>query len=550
MPQSPQENGPAGSRSHTDSGGGHPCPPLENGRAESRSRTGPEHGFTNAIVHAFLHSNLSLVLILLAAAVGVAALMITPREEDPQIVVPLADVFVDFPGHSAREVEQLVAGPLEKLLYQIDGVEYVYSMSREGQAVITVRFYVGEDRERSLVKIRKRIDENLDAVPPGVTGWVVKPVEIDDVPIVTLTLRSGRSDGYTLRRVAEEVAERLAAIGNVSRAYVVGGEPRIAHVRLSADRMSAYHVSPLELQRAIAGANVTRTAGDFASRDELIRVETGEAFASSAELKDLVVGVFDERPVFLKDVATVVDGPEEVTSYVRHGWGPGRGFESHEGSAGSLIGPPGNDANTVGTGAPPGDQAEPAVTIAIAKKKGTNAVWVARDVLAACESLKRDVIPDDVEVVITRNSGLTADEKVNELIEALAVAILLVIAVLTLGLGWREALIVAVAVPVVFGLTLTVNLLFGFTINRVTLFALILSLGLLVDDPIVDVENISRHFGIRRRATRSIVQEAVAEIRPPLITATLAVIVSFLPMSFITSMMGPYMRPMALNVPV
>ena len=217
-----------------------------------------EHHFTNSIVKKFLYSKLSLILILLATLVGVAALVLTPREEDPQIVVPLADVYVNFPGHSAAEVEQLVSTPLEKILYQIDGVEYVYSMSKENQAIITVRYYVGEDRERSLVKLYKKIDENLDIVPPGVTGWVVKPVEIDDVPIVTLTLTGGQ-DEMTLRRVAEEVTERLSAVKNVSRAYVVGGRPRVVNVYLSTDAMAGYDVSPLEVQRAIEGANVTKS---------------------------------------------------------------------------------------------------------------------------------------------------------------------------------------------------------------------------------------------------------------------------------------------------
>jgi multidrug efflux pump subunit AcrB len=541
---------------------------------------GHEHGLTNRVVKIFLQSNLSLILILLATVAGLAALGLTPREEDPQIVVPLADVYVSFPGHSAAEVEQLVATPLEKILYQIDGVEYVYSMSRENQAIITVRYYVGEDRERSLVKLYKKIDENLDIVPPGVSGWVVKPVEIDDVPIVTLTLASRTADDMTLRRVAEEVTHRLAGVQEVSRAYVVGGRPRVVQVLMDPDRMAAYHVSPLELQRAIQGANVRQTAGDFRRMDEVIRVEAGEPFASGRQLRDLVVGVFDGRPVFLKDVAGVEDGPEEVASYVRHGWGPARGFTKHEYFPSTLLGEskesgkvnsplplgegPGvrvsavaaeNRATPVATALTPTlSQWErgpaPAVTIAIAKKKGTNAVWVANAVLRQAEQMRGSIVPDDMDLVVTRNYGLTANEKVNELVEGLAVAIVIVVALLTLGLGWREALIVAVAVPVVFGLTLAVNLLLGYTINRVTLFALILSLGLLVDDPIVDVENIVRHFVLRKKASRRIVLEAVAEIRPPLITATLAVIVSFLPMFFITGMMGPYMRPMALNVPV
>jgi multidrug efflux pump subunit AcrB len=503
------------------------------------------HTFTDAVVRVFLRSNLSLILILLASVLGVAALVVTPREEDPQIIVPLADVFVSFPGYSAAEVERLVATPLEKLLYQIDGVEYVYSMSREGQAIITVRYYVGEDRERSLVKLYKRIDENIDLAPPGVTGWVVKPVEIDDVPIVTLTLTSATADEYALRRVGEEVVERLAGVKDISRAYVVGGRPRSVSVYLDPDRMRAYSIAPLDVQRAIQGANVTLTSGEFTRDDELIRVEAGVALAGADELRDLVVGVFGDRPVYLKDVAAVTDGPAESVSYVRHGWGPARGFDQEQGFTGTLVGPAAPVPAETAAG-----PSQPGVTLALAKQKGTNAVWVARSILAATEELKRDVIPDDIEVVVTRNAGWTANEKVNELVEALAVAIFIVIALLTLGLGWREALIVAIAVPVVFGLTLVVNLAFGYTINRVTLFALILSLGLLVDDPIVDVENIARHFALRGRATRRIVLEAVAEIRPPLITATLAVIISFLPMFFITGMMGPYMRPMALNVPV
>ena len=419
-------------------------------------------------------------------------------------------------------------------------------MSREGQAIITVRYYVGEDRERSLVKLYKKLDENLDIVPSGVTGWVVKPVEIDDVPMVTLTLTSATSDDMTLRRVAEDLAQRLSSVQNVSRAYVVGGHPRVVQVLLDPDEMASHRISPLEVQRAIKAANVSETAGDFRSGDRLLRVEAGQPFENAAQLRDLVVGVFDGQLVFLKDVARIDDGPEETSSYVRHGWGPAQGFTKHENFPGSIIGESAHSESARTFDA----VSQPAVTIAIAKKKGSNAVWVANEVLSQADKLRTAIVPGDMELVLTRNYGLTADEKVNELVEGLAVAILIVVALLTLGLGWREALIVAVAVPVVFGLTLAVNLMLGYTINRVTLFALILSLGLLVDDPIVDVENIARHFALRKKATRRIVLEAVAEIRPPLITATLAVIVSFLPMFFITGMMGPYMRPMALNVPV
>src|SRR5262245_3622538 len=448
-----------------------------------------EH-FANRIVRVFLDSNLSLILIVLATILGFTALWLTPREEDPQIVVPLADIYVNFPGHSVAEVEQLIATPVERILYQIDGVEFVYSMSREDQAIITVRYYVGEDRERSLVKLHKKINENLDKVPAGVTGWVVKPVEIDDVPVATLTLASQSADDMTLRRVAEELAQRLAGIQEVSRAYVVGGRSRVVQVLMDPDRMAGYHVSPLELRRAVQVTNVRQTVGDFRTGDRLIRVDTGELFQDARQLRDLVVGVFNGRPVFLKDVAQVEDGPDETAGYVRHGWGPARGFTKHEYFAGTILG----ESETIAASSTENDDAQSAVTIAVAKKKGTNAVWVADAVLQQADELQRKFVPSDIEMIVTRNYGLSANDKVNGLLEGLAVAIVIVVALLTIGLGWREAVIGAVAVPVVFGLTLAANLMLGYTINRVRLSALILSLWLLADDPIVDVENIDRPF--------------------------------------------------------
>ncbi|HWE35518.1 MAG TPA: efflux RND transporter permease subunit [Isosphaeraceae bacterium] len=274
------------------------------------SATEPKrHDFLNGIVHTFLDHDVSIILIVASVLVGVAALLVTAREEDPQIVVPLADVLVSMPGHSAAEVEQLAATPLEKILYQIDGVEYVYGMSRDDQAVITVRFYVGQDRERSLVKLFKKVNENLDAVPPGVTAWVVKPIEIDDVPVVTLTITGDEGDSYAPRRVGEEVVQRLSALPGVSRAYVVGGEARRVRVDVDPERLQAYALGPLEVQRALQGANVTRPAGAFAKGDAVIHVEAGLAVARPEELADLVVGIFRDRPVFLKDVATSATDP-------------------------------------------------------------------------------------------------------------------------------------------------------------------------------------------------------------------------------------------------
>ncbi len=511
----------------------------------------PDHahgGWINGIVRSFLNSNLSLILLVVSVAVGAAALLITPREEDPQIVVPLADIYVDAPGLSAQEVERLVTTPLERILYQIDGVEYVYSMSRTDSALVTVRFFVGQDRERSLVRLFKKMEESRDLVPPGVAGWVMKPVEIDDVPIVTLTLRGAdgeHTDEYTLRRVAEEVAARLASVDNTSRVSLSGGLPRTFTAYLDPTAIAGRGLSILDIERAVRAANTSLPAGETQRDDAAIIVRAGSVVRDATDLGNLVIGVTDANPVFLREVARIEDGPAERSTFVRHGWGPGRGFGAHQHGAGTVIGVPPHAA----PGSATDDQSVPAVTISVAKKKGTNAVHVAQGVMREAERLKSQVVPDGIDIVVTRNSGLTADEKVSELVEGLWVAILIVVVLLTIGLGWREALVVAVAVPVVFGLTLAVNMLAGYTINRVTLFALILSLGLLVDDPIVDVENIARHFGLRRRASRAITLEAVSEIRPPLISATLAVIASFLPLFFITGMMGPYMRPMALNVP-
>ena len=505
-----------------------------------------EHGFTISVVRKFLESHLSFVIILLALAAGAVALMVTPREEEPQIVIPAADIFVSFPGHSAEETERIVSSRLERVLHEIDGVEYVYSRSMPGQSIVTVRFYVGEDRERSLVKLFKWLDQNEDRVPAGVTGWVIKPIETDDVPIVTFTLTSARRDDYELRRIAEEVVERLKDVENTGLSRIVGGRPREVLVRLDPERMAGYGVTPLDIERALRGADANVHAGSYSRSDRDIRVEAGRFFTSKEEVENLVVGVWRRRPVYLADVARVTDGPGEVTTYVRFTQGPAwpvaRRFIEE-----------GGEGNWVGEAAEPAEGpwiAAPAVTIAVSKQKGTNNVWVARDLVERMKEIKTRYLPDDVHVAVTRNYGVTADDKVNELVEGLWVGIVVVIALLTMGLGLTESLVVAVAVPCVFGFTLIINYLFGFSINRVTLFALTVSLGLLVDDPIVDVENIHRHFELRGRATKDIVLEAVNEVRPPLIAATIAVIISFLPLLFVTEEMHDYLRPMAVNVPV
>jgi len=491
-------------------------------------------GITGRIVEAFLVSKLPIIFIIGSLLAGAAALIITPREEEPQIVVPVVDVMINFPGASPTEVENLVTINLERKLWEIDGVEYVYSMSRPGSAVVTVRFFVGENRENSLVKTHSKIMSYIDEVPPGVTGWVVKPVEIDDVPIVTFALYSSLYSDYDLKRVADEILHRIQRIPDTGRAYVVGGRKRQIRVLLQPDRMAARQISVLEIERALKGANVNLLAGTMDRMNQEAVVDAGPFLRSLEELGQLVVGVHDKRPVLLGDVAELVDGPAEVDHYTRLTFGPG---SAHDHAT--------RDLKTARQGA-----SYPQVTIAVAKRKGTNAVKVAEGLIEKVEKLKETVVPSDVQVLVTRNYGKTADEKVNELVKHLAIAIISVIALLTVMLGWREAMIVALAVPMTLAVTLLANLLVGYTINRVTLFALILSLGLLVDDPIVDVENIHRHFKLKKHPPLDSTLLAVDEVRPPTILATLAVIASFIPLFFITGMMGPYMRPMALNVPV
>jgi len=492
----------------------------------------PKHNVMSRIVEGFLRGNLSVMLVIIALLLGAWAMMGTSREEDPQIVVPLADVYIQAPGVGARDVEEKVATRLEKMLSQIDGVEYVYSMSQPNRAIVTVRFYVGQDRVDSLVKIHNKLAMNQDRIPDIVTGWVVKPIEIDDVPVVGATLYSKHYSDFELRRMAEELEDKLQAVHNTARIEVVGGRRRQLRVRLDPERLAAHSTSPLEVARALRGANVRLPAGRFERDNVEVPVDVGGFLRTAADVRGLVVGVYAGSLVYLRDVAEVTDGAGEVDSYTRIGFGPSA------------------EAKDVPASYADGGDEHCAVTIAVAKKQGTNAVWVARDVEKTLQELKETVLPDDVEVLVTRNYGETANDKVNELVEGLVIAVIIVIGLVSFTLGWREGLIVAMAVPITFGLTLFVNMMLGYTINRVTLFALILALGLVVDDPIVDVENIFRHFKMRRQPPMEAVLTAVNEVRPPIILATMAVIVSFVPMFFITGMMGPYMRPMALNVPM
>ncbi len=484
-----------------------------------------------AIIDFFLKRNVTPFLIIGSLLLGVLALALTPREEEPQIVVPMADVLIRAPGLSVGEVERQVATPLEKIFAQIDGVEHVYSLSLPGRAVVTVRFYVGEDREESLVKLYNKIYSHTDRIPKDVASWVVKPVEIDDVPIVIVTLWSENPeavDDHGLRRVAEELEIELKALPETNRTEVVGGRPRQIRVLLDPDALAAHHTSARDVAWALGVSNVRAQTSGFDRADRHILVDAGEFFPDAQALRQAVVNVVDGRPVYLSQVAEVRDGPAERRALSWIGFGAAE--------AGRLD---------VRHG-----QLFPAVHVAVAKQKGTNAVAVARRIEERVRALAPTLLPAGVHWRITRDYGETANDKVNELLEGLLVALVIVIALFAYSLGWREGLVVATAVPITFALTLIVNYWAGYTINRVTLFALILSLGLVVDDPVVDVENIYRHLRARLEPPLEAVRRAVNEVRPPILLATLAVIVSFLPMYLITGMMGPYMSPMALNVPV
>jgi multidrug efflux pump subunit AcrB len=491
-------------------------------------------GLLPSFVRYFLTSQMSIILALASLLVGVAAIMVTPREEEPQIVVPMADVMVQVPGASAEEVEKLVTTPLERLLWQIDGVEYVYSTSSKDQTAVTVRFYVGENREDSLIKLYNTIMKNQDLVPSVVSGWVVKPVEIDDVPIVTLTLHAdhgyeGRYTDFDLRRMAEELFHRLAEVEDISRVRLYSGRSREVRVELHPDRMAGFHVSPQEIAKALKGADSSLAAGHFMADDKDTPVVSESFLLSANDAASLVVGVFNDKPVYLRDVADIIDGPAEPTSYSRIGF---------------------SDLYMTELGKQPENVSRPAVTIGLSKKKGVNAVGVADAVIKRAHELERDVLPEGVTLTVTRDYGQTAHAKVNDLLSSLLFAIITVIALLAFTLGWREALVVAMAVPMSFSLALFVNYLMGYTINRVTLFALILSLGLVVDDPITNVDNIQRHIRMGLRDPLEATLAAVKEVLPPVILSTMAIIVSFAPLFFITGMMGPYMAPMAANVPL
>ena len=483
------------------------------------------HGLAGRIAHAFIDSKLTPLIVVASVLLGAFAVLMLPREEEPQIQVPMLDVMVAMPGSSALEVEERATRPMEKLLWEVPGVEYLYSQSREGEALTIVRFQVGSDPDASLVKVSEKLRANRDRMPHGVAFPLIKPRSIDDVPILALTFHSGRYDHLTLRRLVSQVDDAVKQVPLVAETTVIGGARRELRVLFDPARLVSRGLSPVGIIPMLQQANRQFRSGELTTMNQAMVIETGAFLQTAEDVRNVVVGAVAGRPIYLREVAEVVDGPEEPSNYVFFGTG------------------------LASTNASP-TREEPAVTLAIAKRPGANAVSVAENVLQKVESLKGIVIPADVTVSITRHYGETAAEKSNELLLHMGIAVVSVSLLIWLTLGWRESGIVAVAIPATLALTLLVFYLYGFTLNRITLFALIFSIGILVDDAIVVVENIVRHFHLPRnhgRAWKDIAVEAVSEVGNPTILATFAVIAAVLPMAFVGGLMGPYMRPIPVG---
>ncbi|ADC89432.1 acriflavin resistance protein [Thermocrinis albus DSM 14484] len=490
------------------------------------------YGIAGRLANYFIDSKLTPILVIVSLALGLFAIVTTPKEEEPQIVVPMIDIMISYPGATPEEIEKRVVFPLEKKLWELKDIEYIYSASMEGQAIVTARFYVGTDPVKALVDLNTKMMSALDLAPPGVIlPPLVKPKSIDDVPILTLTLWGKNYDWYSLRRVAATLENEIKKVSNVADVFIVGGRPREMRVILDPQRLEAYRISPLYVAQVLKSANAQMLSGDLLRADKVFLLRTGNFLQSKEDVENIILGIFNGRPLYLKDVATVEYGPSEIKDYVLIGFGPSaeeKGIKDVK--PGELY---------------------PAVTLAISKRKGTNAVDVANEVLKLVDHLKGKVIPSDLNVTVTRNYGETAKEKADELLEHLFIATFSVILLIAVALGVREAVVVGIAVPVTLAIALFLSEMYGFTLNRVTLFALIFAIGILVDDAIVVVENIHRWFELKLAKTpREAIVRATDEVGNPTILATFTVIAALMPMAFVSGLMGPYMRPIPINASV
>ncbi|WP_069658441.1 efflux RND transporter permease subunit [Arcticibacter eurypsychrophilus] len=486
-----------------------------------------KNGFSGNIAKAFLQSKLTILLMFAFLLIGGYSTFLIPREEEPQIQVPMADIFIGYPGASPKDVETKVSAPLEKMISNVKGVEYVYSSSMQGQAMLIVQFYVGEDVERSLVKLYSELMKNMDKMPQGVTLPLIKTRAIDDVPVLGLTLWSEKVDDYQLKQIGQQLNNEIKKIPDVSDITVLGGRSREIKVILDKNRMAANRVDFLSLGKQIQGSNVQLHSGDLLKHDTAFSVETGSFLSSADDVANLVVGINQGQPVYLKQIAQVEEGAETPNQYVLFGYGKANP----------------EDAEAYQSN-------YPAITLSVAKKKGADAMKLSEQILNKVEHLKKELLPDDVHLTVTRNYGETASDKVSELLFHLFIAIVVVTLFVMLAMGWRGGLVVFLSVPVTFALTLFAYYFMDYTLNRITLFALVFITGIVVDDSIIIAENMHRHFKMKKLPPLKAAIYAINEVGNPTILATFTVIAAVLPMAFVSGMMGPYMSPMPIGASI
>jgi multidrug efflux pump subunit AcrB len=486
-----------------------------------------KEGLSGNIAKAFLQSKLTILLMILFLLIGGYSTMLIPREEEPQIDVPMADIFLRYPGASPNEVEARVSKPVEKIISNIKGVEYVYSTSMKGQSMVIVQFYVGDDVERSLVKLYNELMKNLDKLPAGVSMPLVKTRAIDDVPVLGLTLWSENYSDYELKQLGQVITNEIKKIPDVATVSIIGGRSRQVSVILDKDKMAKYHVDFLSIAEQIHGSNAQLQAGAIVRLDTAFSIEAGRFLHNSDEIANVIIGTFQGQPVYLKQVASIEDGAEKPLQYVFYGYG------KQDAALAAKF-----------------NSEYPAVTLSIAKKKGADAMNLSSRIRAKVEHLKKEVIPSTVQITETRNYGETASEKVSELLLHLLVAIVAVTGFVMLAMGWRGGLVVFLSVPVTFALTLFSYYLLDYTLNRITLFALVFITGIVVDDSIIIAENMHRHFKMKRLPFLQAAIFAINEVGNPTILATFTVIAAVLPMAFVSGMMGPYMSPMPIGASI
>ncbi|KAB5490920.1 efflux RND transporter permease subunit [Flagellimonas hadalis] len=483
-------------------------------------------GLAGKIARGFISSKLTVLLMVVFMVIGVYSSFLIPREEEPQIDVPMADIFVGYPGASPTEVESRITKPLEKIISNIKGVEYAYTTSMQEQGMAIVQFYVGEDIERSLVRLYDEINKHMDQMPAGVTMPLVKTRAIDDVPMLALTLWSDEYNDFQLREISGELINEIEKVNGVSITKKIGGRSRQLRIVIDKDKMAESGIDLLAVAQMIKANNQQMDSGNFLSNDTEFHIATGRFLETKEDLENLIVGTKQGQPIYLKQVATVLDGPELPKNYVSLGFGAASEKSSEYKSE------------------------YPAVTLSIAKRKGADAMKISDVVLEKVEHLKKNLIPDDVHVEVTRNYGETASQKVSELLMHLIGAIIAVTFVVMLAMGWRGGLVVFLSVPITFALTLLSYYMLDYTLNRITLFALVFVTGIVVDDSIIIAENMHRHFKMKRLPFKDAALYAINEVGNPTILATFTVIASVLPMAFVSGLMGPYMSPMPIGASI